>query len=131
VMRRPDVFHAAVAGAPVTEWRAYDTHYTERYLGLPQEAAAAYDRASLVAAAPELSRPLLLLHGTADDNVWVSHGLALADALFRAGRPVELVPVAGATHMLPEPLTTARRWERTAAFFRERLGKVPAPAAAP
>jgi dipeptidyl-peptidase 4 len=131
VMRRPDVFHAAVAGAPVTEWRAYDTHYTERYLGLPQEAAAAFDRASLVAAAPELSRPLLLLHGTADDNVWVSHGLALADALFRAGRPVELVPVAGATHMLPEPLTTARRWERTAAFFRERLGKVPAPAAAP
>ena len=47
VLRRPDVFHAAVAGAPVTDWRLYDTHYTERYLGFPDHDRAAYDRSSL------------------------------------------------------------------------------------
>ncbi|WP_041453378.1 S9 family peptidase [Anaeromyxobacter dehalogenans] len=134
VMRRPDRFQAAVAGAPVTEWEQYDTYYTERYLGLPGERPEAYARSGLLAWAPRLERPLLLLHGTADDNVFLSHSLALADALFRAGRPFELVPIAGATHSVPEPIAAERRWEWTAAFFRRALGAVrpgPPPAPAP
>ncbi|HYG67558.1 MAG TPA: DPP IV N-terminal domain-containing protein, partial [Anaeromyxobacteraceae bacterium] len=92
-LARPDVFRAALAGAPVSEWRDYDTHYTERYLGLPGPDAAAYDRSSLLplaARAPAPGTPaarLLVVHGTADDNVWFSHALKLVDALFRAGRP--------------------------------------------
>lgn len=124
VLKRPDVFRAAVAGAPVVEWRDYDTHYTERYLGIPPADGAAYDRSSLLPLAPGLSRPLLVLHGTADDNVYFSHALVLADALFRAGRPFRLVPVAGATHLTPDPLTQVREWQLTAAFFAEQLGAV-------
>ncbi|BDG06255.1 S9 family peptidase [Anaeromyxobacter oryzae] len=124
VLARPDVFRAAAAGAPVVDWREYDTHYTERYLGIPPADAAAYEHSGLLPLAPGLSRPLLLLHGTADDNVYLSHSLALADALFRAGRPFQLVPIAGATHMTPDPLTQARRWQLTAAFFADALGAV-------
>lgn len=122
VMRRPDRFRAAVAGAPVADWGQYDTHYTERYLGLPADRAEAYARSGLAAWAPALERPLLVLHGTADDNVFFAHSLALADALYRAGRPFELVPIAGATHATPEPLAVERRWQRVAEFFRRTLG---------
>ena len=68
VLQRPDVFHAAVAGAPVTEWRLYDTCYTERYLGHPDEVPEVYDANSLLPLAPRLERPLMLIHGLADDN---------------------------------------------------------------
>ena len=81
VLLRPDRFHAAVAGAPVTEWRLYDTHYTERYLGDPAVDAAAYDGSSLVPLASDLERPLLLIHGLADDNVLAAHTLALSGEL--------------------------------------------------
>jgi dipeptidyl-peptidase-4 len=121
VLRRPDVFKAAVAGAPVVDWRDYDTHYTERYLGLPQEHPEAYARSSLLAEAPGLARPLLLVHGTADDNVYLFHSLKLADALFRAGRPFQLLPLAGATHISRDPEATERLWQRAAAFFRDSL----------
>ncbi len=73
VLRRPDVFHAAIAGAPVTDWRLYDTHYTERYLGHPDERPEVYQRNSLIDDAPNLTRPLLIIHGLADDNVVVAH----------------------------------------------------------
>ena len=84
VLRRPDVFHAAVAGAPVTDWRLYDTHYTERYLGHPEENGAAYERCSLLADAAGLDRPLLIIHGLADDNVVAAHTLRLSGALLAA-----------------------------------------------
>ncbi|BDG08057.1 S9 family peptidase [Anaeromyxobacter paludicola] len=121
VLRRPDVFRAAVAGAPVADWRDYDTCYTERYLGLLPEAAAAYDRSSLLTYAPALARPLLLVHGTVDDNVWLSHTLKLSDALFRAGKRHEVLPLSGLTHMVPDPVVTERLQERIAGFFREHL----------
>jgi dipeptidyl-peptidase-4 len=121
VLRRPDVFKAAVAGAPVTEWRDYDTFYTERYLGLPQEDPAAYDRSSLLPDAARLDRPLLLIHGTADDNVYFLHSLKLSDALFRAGRHHEFLPLTGFTHMVPEPLTTQRLEERIVRFMKDAL----------
>lgn len=101
VLRRPDVFHAAVAGAPVTDWRLYDTAYTERYLGTDPAGAdaAAYDRSSLTDDAAALSRPLLLIHGLADDNVVAAHTLRLSAALLAAGRPHDVLPITGATHM--------------------------------
>jgi dipeptidyl-peptidase-4 len=99
VLRRPDVFHAAVAGAPVTDWRLYDTHYTERILGHPGEDPAAYERSSLLADAPKLRRPLLIIHGLADDNVFVAHSLRLSSALLAAGRQHSVLPLSGVTHM--------------------------------
>ncbi|MEO9222253.1 MAG: prolyl oligopeptidase family serine peptidase, partial [Mycobacteriaceae bacterium] len=103
VLRRPDVFHAAVAGAPVTEWRWYDTAYTERYLGHPEADRQAYDASSLLPLAPNLRRPLLLMHGMTDDNVVVAHTLALSAALTAAGRPHQVLPLSGVTHMTPQP----------------------------
>ena len=102
VLCRPDVFHAAIAGAPVTEWRLYDTHYTERYLGDPNAHPERYDANSLLPLAGDLSRPLLLIHGLADDNVVAAHTLQLSAALLAAGRPHEVLPLAGVTHMTPQ-----------------------------
>jgi dipeptidyl-peptidase-4 len=102
VLRRPDVFHAAVAGAPVTDWVLYDTHYTERYLGLPHEQPEAYRRSSLLDDAARLERPLLLIHGLADDNVVAAHTLRLSRALLQAGRPHTVLPLSGVTHMTPQ-----------------------------
>ena len=99
VLRRPDVFHAGIAGAPPTDWRLYDTCYTERYLGLPDQNPAAYEQSSLLADAPKLTRPLLLIHGLADDNVAVAHTLRLSSALLAAGRPHSVLPLSGVTHM--------------------------------
>ncbi|HJT78412.1 MAG TPA: S9 family peptidase, partial [Gemmataceae bacterium] len=122
VLRRPDVFKAAVAGAPVVDWTDYDTHYTERYLGMPQTDADAYKEGSLLTYAADLKRPLLLIHGTADDNVYFRHTLRLADALFRAGKDFELLPLSGLTHMVPDPVVTERLWSRIAEHFRKHLG---------
>jgi dipeptidyl-peptidase 4 len=102
VIRRPDVFHAAVAGAPVTDFRLYDTAYTERYLGLPQEHPDAYERGSLLGDAPGLSRPLMLIHGFADDNVLVANTMQLSGVLMAAGRPHTVLPLTGVTHMTPQ-----------------------------
>jgi dipeptidyl-peptidase-4 len=121
VLRRPDVFHAAIAGAPVTEWRLYDTHYTERYLGHPDEKPEVYDRNSLIDDAPGLERPLLIIHGLADDNVVVAHSVRLSAALVAAGRPHALLPLPGVTHMTPQDDVVAEnfmlmqvRWLRDA-----------------
>jgi dipeptidyl-peptidase-4 len=121
VLRRPDVFHAGVAGAPVTDWLDYDTHYTERYLGVPAVGDSVYPANSLIADAKGLKRPLLLIHGTADDNVFFRHSLRLADALTRAGKRFEFLPLAGFTHMVPEPAMAEQRWMRTVEFFRRNL----------
>jgi dipeptidyl-peptidase-4 len=121
VLRRPDVFKAAIAGAPVTDWEDYDTHYTERYLGLPKDSAAAYKEASLLTYAAELKRPLLLVHGTADDNVYFRHSLRLADALFRAEREFDLLPLSGLTHRGPASVPQYL-FARYAAFFHKHLG---------
>jgi dipeptidyl-peptidase-4 len=99
VLRRPDAFHAAVAGAPVTDLRLYDTFYNERYLGHPDEHPEAYDHNSIIADAPKLERPLMLIHGLADDNVAVAHTLRMSSALLAAGRPHTVLPLSGVTHM--------------------------------
>ncbi|MBM9507746.1 S9 family peptidase [Actinacidiphila acididurans] len=106
-LRRPDVFHAAVVGAPVTDFRLYDTHYTERYLGHPAERPEVYDANSVVTeaglvGAAEPARPMMIIHGLADDNVLVANTLRLSSALLAAGRPHEVLPLSGVTHMTPQ-----------------------------
>ncbi len=122
VLRRPDVFHAAVAGAPVTEWRLYDTHYTERYLGDPKENADVYDRSGLLGVAKSLRRPLLLIHGLADDNVVAAHTLQLSRALLAAGRPHEVLPLSGVTHMTPQEVVAENLLLLQLDFLRQSLG---------
>ena len=102
VLRRGDVFHAAVAGAPVTDWRLYDTHYTERYVGNPSIDDTYYKSTSLIPDAPQLERPLLIIHGLADDNVVAAHTLQLSSALLAAGKMHEVLPLSGVTHMTPQ-----------------------------
>ncbi|ADB34920.1 peptidase S9 prolyl oligopeptidase active site domain protein [Kribbella flavida DSM 17836] len=98
VLRRPDVFHAAVSGAGPSDQRLYDTHWRERFLGHPDDNPEAYDRSSPIADAANLSRPLLLVHGLADDNVVAAHTLRLSAALLAAGRPHQVLPLSGAGH---------------------------------
>jgi dipeptidyl-peptidase-4 len=122
-MRRPDVYKAAVAGAPVCDFRDYDTHYTERYMGLPDENRSGYEAANVVTYCKDLSVPLLVIHGTADDNVYFLHSLKMTEALFRAGKQFEFLPLAGFTHMVPEPTVTIRLNSRIVAFFKQHLGE--------
>ncbi len=123
VLKRPDVFKAAFAGAPVTDWRDYDSHLAERYLGLPEEHPEAYERNSLLtyAKADGPIGKLLLAHGTADDNVFFAHSLKLSDALFRAGKPHQLLPLSGFTHMVADPAVNERLWTRLIRHFEENL----------
>lgn len=120
VLRRPDVFHAAVAGAPPTDFRQYDTAYTERYLGLPQEHPEVYERDSLLPDAPKLSRPLLLITGLADDSVHPAHTLRLSQALTDAGRSHQLLALPGVTHMTPGG-TREKIMALELEFFRREL----------
>jgi dipeptidyl-peptidase-4 len=123
LMRFPELFRVGVAGAPVVDWRDYDTHYTERYMGLPQEQQEAYDKASLLTWAPKLDGSLLLIHGTADDNVYFTHTLKLSDALFRAAKPHDLLPLSDFTHMVADPLVAQRLTQRMAQQLKDVLLK--------
>jgi dipeptidyl-peptidase-4 len=128
VLRRPDAVHAAVAGAPVTDWALYDTHYTERYLGTPQGWPEAYERSSIItdAAEPPTAsapmRPLMLVHGLADDNVVAAHTLRLSSALLAAGRPHQVLPLSGVTHMTPQEVVAENLLRLQVAFLKESLG---------
>jgi dipeptidyl-peptidase 4 len=119
VLRRPDAVHAAVAGAPVTDLALYDTYYTERYLGKPQDEPEAYRRSSIVDDGPKLERPLVLIHGLADDNVVAAHTLRLSAALFEHARPHELFILPSATHRQTNEEAILRL---EADFLRRALG---------
>jgi dipeptidyl-peptidase-4 len=115
------VFHVAVAGAPVTDWTLYDTYYTERYLGT-DTSAASYAVSSLITDAPALSRPLMIVHGLADDNVVAAHTLRLSTALLAAGRPHSVLPLSGVTHMAAQEDVAANLLMLELAFVRTSLG---------
>jgi len=121
VLRRPDVFRAAIAGAPVGDWRYYDTAATERYLGHPGSQPGAYQRTSLLPLAAGLTRPLLLVHGLADDNVHPRHSLLLAAELLAASRPHRLLLLPGVTHMVWQPPVIEAMLRAHADFFRRWL----------
>ncbi|MYW42222.1 prolyl oligopeptidase family serine peptidase [Streptomyces sp. SID161] len=126
VLRRPDVFHAAVVGAPVTDLRLYDTHYQERYLGLPDERPEVYRRNSVIddeglVDPAEPHRPMMVVHGLADDNVVVAHSLRLSSALLAAGRPHEVLPLSGVTHMTPQETVAENLLRLQLDFLRRSL----------
>ena len=121
VLDRPDVYHAAWSGAPVTDWALYDTGYTERYLGTPQENPQAYDNGSLILKAHKLQRPLTLIHGLADDNVLSAHSLQLSGALLAAGKSHSFLPLAGVSHMTPQREITVNLMLLMREFFQKNL----------
>ena len=121
LLQRPDVFKAGVSGAPVVDWADYDTHYTERYMGLPDENVAGYRHSNVLTHADLLDGKLLLVHGTADDDVYFQHSVKLADALFRNGQTFEFLPLRGLTHMTPEPIVNQRLHQRMLEHFTEHL----------
>ncbi|WP_406717987.1 prolyl oligopeptidase family serine peptidase [Streptomyces althioticus] len=132
-LRRPDVFHAAVVGAPVTDLRLYDTHYQERYLGHPDEQPEVYRRNSLIddaglVDAADLHRPMMIIHGLADDNVVVAHSLRLSSALLAAGRPHEVLPLSGVTHMTPQEEVAENLLRLQLGFLRRALSLPDTPA---
>lgn len=122
VLLRPDVFHVAIAGAPVTDWRLYDTGYTERYLGHPDTSPHAYARTDLTTLADRLERPLMLIHGLADDNVVAAHTLTLSSALLAAGKPHTVLPLSGVTHMTPQEIVTENLLRIQVQYLKEHLG---------
>ncbi|MEM7339521.1 MAG: prolyl oligopeptidase family serine peptidase [Actinomycetota bacterium] len=123
VLRRPDRVHAAVAGAPVTTWRLYDTHYTERYLGHPATDTQHYDQSDLwIEGQPvSLDRPLLLIHGLADDNVVAAHTLRFSTELLAAGATHEVLPLSGVTHMTPQVSVAENLLRLQLDFFTRHL----------
>ena len=121
VLDRPDVFHAAVAGAPVTDWALYDTAYSERYLGLPQDNVDAYAASSLLERAAKLERPLLIIHGLADDNVLVANSLQLSSALLAAGKAHSVLPLSGVTHMTPQEVVAENLLRLEVGFLADHL----------
>lgn len=122
VLRRPDVFHAAVAGAPPTDRRLYDSYWEERFLGHPDLAPEAYERSSLLPDAPGLTRPLMLVHGLADDNVYPAHTLRLSAALLAAGRPHRVLLLPGVNHRVDRPGTADTLLRVQLDFLRTALG---------
>ena len=118
VLDAPNVFKAACAGAPPTDWTLYDTHYTERYLGLDPDV---YYRNGIVQDAPKLERPLMLILGFADDNVTIAHSLRLSQALMAAGRPHTFLPLTGITHMTNDETVAENLLTLQRDFLRDAL----------
>ncbi|MFJ1747077.1 prolyl oligopeptidase family serine peptidase [Streptomyces sp. NPDC088116] len=122
VLHRPDVFHAAIAGAPPTDRRLYDTYWEERYLGHPDVQPDQYERSSLPPYAHQLSRPLMLVHGLADDNVVPAHTLRLSAALLAAGRPHTVLPLSGTGHLVAREGTADSLLLLELDFLKKLLG---------
>jgi len=121
VLHRPDVFHAAVAGAGVTDQLLYDAYWRERVLGHPAQFPERYEASSLIRAAPRLTRPLLLMHGLADTNVFPAHTLRLSSALLAAGRPHEVLLLPGAGHQVTELGVTEQLLRHQVRFLQRHL----------
>lgn len=122
---RPDLFRAGVAVAPVTDQRGYDTAYTERYLGLPADDPAAYDRSSVLPSAADLRGSLLLVHGALDENVHLRHSIRLVAALQAHGRDIELVILPQDRHRARSRDGLLTRDRRTVLHLLQALGVNP------
>jgi len=119
--RAPDTFKLAIAGAPVTHWDGYDTHYTERYMGLPAENPEGYQRSSVMAHVDGIRGDLLLVHGLIDENVHFRHTARLINALIRARRPYQLLLFPDERHMPRRREDRVHMEDQIFAFIRERL----------
>jgi dipeptidyl-peptidase-4 len=121
------VFRAGVAVAPVTDWQQYDTAYTERYMGTPAENPDGYRAGSPVTYAAQLQRPLLLVHGTGDDNVHFGNTTEFVDRLIGAGRYarwVRLLALPGRGHPISDRAAQLELYHAMLAFFERELGGV-------
>lgn len=121
LFRAPEVFAAGAALAPVTDWRLYDTHYTERYMGDPSEGDA-YAVSSPISHVAGLEDPLLLVHGMADDNVFFDHSVRLMAALQKARKPFELMTYPGKRHRIAGEDERVHLYRMLLDFFRRHLG---------
>jgi dipeptidyl-peptidase-4 len=115
-------FRAAVAGAPVTAWDGYDTFYTERYMGTPEEAADAYQKASVLETAADLTGDLLIVHGLVDENVHFRHSARLIQCLIESRRPHDLLLFPEERHLPRKPEDRAFMEERVISWLGARLG---------
>ena len=119
-------FAAGAAGGPPSDWRFYDTHYTERYMGDPRTDGAAYDASALLPRLPELAKPgaprLMLLHGMADDNVVFENSTRIMAALQDESVPFDLMLYPGQRHGVHTPTKQVQLWETYLAFFKRTLG---------
>lgn len=106
----PGAFAAGISGAPVTDWRLYDTHYTERYLGNPAIDPAPYEASDITRDAAVLKDPLLIVHGLADDNVVFDHSARAIAAYQKAGKPFETMVYPGQTHRINDPVLQQHLW---------------------
>jgi dipeptidyl-peptidase-4 len=124
LFQQPQAFAAGVSGAPVTDWTLYDTHYTERYLGTPQNNADGYEASGVFPYAKELDAPLLLIHGMADDNVLFTNSTKLMKTLQDEGRPFDLMTYPGSKHGLTRvPASGKHTYSHILRFFEQHLKK--------
>jgi dipeptidyl-peptidase-4 len=121
MFKAPEVFRAGVAGAPVTDWLLYDTHYTERYLGLPSDNATGYQASSVLPYAKDLRGDLLVMHGMADDNVLFLHSTKLFRRLQDLGKPFEVMVYPGAKHGLTRQQVGRHAYTTILRFFDRNL----------
>ncbi|MEM9621446.1 MAG: alpha/beta fold hydrolase [Pseudomonadota bacterium] len=117
----PEHFRAGVAVAPVCDWQLYDTHYTERYMGLPNDNPDGYQQANVLSHLDKLQAPLLLIHGMADDNVLFTHSTMIMSALQAQGSAFELMTYPGAKHALQERHVAEHRFNLILDFFQRTL----------
>lgn len=115
--KHPQAFARGIAGAPVTDWTLYDTHYTERYLGNPAIDKAPYTAADVTLDADKLEKPLLMIHGLADDNVIFDNSARMIAALQKAGKPFQFMPYPGQTHGIPDPALKTHQWRTIMDFL--------------
>ena len=120
----PGLFAAGIAGAPVTKWELYDTHYTERFMGDPREVPEAYEKANAMADATKITDPLLLIHGMADDNVVFEHSSELIAVLQEGNVPFEMMLYPGYTHRVAGENISPHLWN-TMLRFLESHGVTP------
>jgi dipeptidyl-peptidase-4 len=121
ITEHPQAFAAGVSGAPVTDWTLYDTHYTERYLGNPATDKGPYTASDVTLKADRLARPMLIIHGLADDNVVFDHSAKMIAALQKAGKPFETMLYPGQTHAIRDPALATHMWKTIEAFLERYL----------
>jgi dipeptidyl-peptidase-4 len=117
----PGLFRAGIAGAPVTDWRNYDTIYTERYMGLPEENPEGYRRSSPITRAADITGRLLLVHNLQDDNVHFQNTMQMAEALERHGKKFSMLLYPQKTHGVTGSAFTRHMYEAMTEFFEESL----------
>ncbi len=123
LLKQPGAYNAGIAGAPVTNWRLYDTHYTERYMGDPNDGDGKYEISSPMSYAENLSDRLLIVHGMADDNVFFDNSVQMINALQESARPFEMMTYPGKRHRIVGEAENTHLWNMCLDFFNRHLKK--------